>query len=925
MPDETRERREENPVPKTTKHHDDRAVRELAGHMEDLYQEALDRGASEEEARDYVEQRLGETAEAASEVLSAVRENMRGRMNRWAEHREESLRSSGGFGSSTADRVRDLRLAFRGLTRCPLFTVVAIFVLALGIGASVAIFTLVDAIVLSPLPFDEADRLIAISHSSRGLGLQDAGQCAAWHLTYEEENEVFQDIGMWTTGSAAVTGGGPPDVVSVVAATSGVFRALRLEPVLGRSLTPEDEIPDAPYALLLSYGYWQSRYGGDEGVLSQTLEINGRPWEIAGVLPPMLRGLGDDPDLILPMRFDREMLFVGNIGLDGVARLRDGVTLEQATADMARMLPMAWEKFPGGPVASTNAPNDYAPIARPLKDDLVGSAADLLWILLGGVSIVLLIACANVANLFLVRAEAKETEMAVRTAIGANRGRVAWEFLKESLLLGLLGGVVGLGLAWMCIRVLIATNLAQLPRLQEVTISPNVLLFTLAVSLGGGLFLGLFPVLKRSRAGLVDALKQGGQGAMSGRDRRRVQNALAVSQMALTLVLLVASGLMLRSFLALQNVEPGFDNPQEVLALRINVPFSLIEDQEQAALMLEDIARRFTEIPGVSSVGMATAIPMDGSKNVNPFYVDGVSPPGEGPPPMRRHKWVGEGYFETLQIPLLAGRTFTWMDVHERLPGAIVSESLARAYWGSPGAALGQRVAARPEPVRWHEVVGVVADVRDDGMDQDPLLMVYWPQVTLAFWEGSEADQTQTWRTMGYAIRSTRVRTPGLLKDVRDAVWEINPNLPLRGVSPLDELMARSVERTSSTMILLSIAGVVALILGVVGVYGVTAYAVARRSRELGMRIALGAQKETVMRMVLRQGLVLAAVGVAIGLALALGLTRLMSTQLYGVSSVDPVTYAVVAIGLLGVALLASYVPARRAAGVDPMNALRVD
>ncbi len=904
---------------------DERAVRELEDHLEDLYLEALDRGATDDEAREYVEQSLGETAEAASQLLTAVRENLHGRLNRWADAREDSLRSRGGIGSNLADRVRDLRLAFRGLARCPLFTVLAVFVLALGIGASVAIFTLVDAIVLSPLPFEEADRLISIGHSARGLGFQDAGQCAAWHLTYEEENQVFEDIGMWTTGSAAVTGGGPPDVVSFMQATSGVFRALRLLPVLGRSFTTEDEVPDAPYALLLSYGYWQSRYGGEQHVLGQTLEINGMTWEIAGVMPPSLRNLGDDPDLIVPMRFNRETLFVGNIGLDSVARLRNGVTREEATADLARMLPMAWEKFPGGPVASTNPPSDFAPIVRSLKDDIVGSSANLLWILLGGVSIVLLIAVANVANLFLVRAETKETEMAVRAAIGANRGRVVWEYLKESLLLGLLGGVAGLALAWVCIRVLVATSLADLPRLQEVTISLNVLLFTLAVSVGGGLFLGLFPALKRGRGGLVDALKQGGQGAMRGRDRRRAQNALAVSQMALTLVLLVASGLMLRSFLALQNVQPGFHNPQDVLALRINVPFTLIEDQEAAALTLEAIARRIGEIPGVESVGMATAIPMDGSGNVNPFYVDGVTPAGEGPPPMRRHKWVGEGYFETLQIPLLAGRTFSWTDIHDRFPGAILSESLARAYWGSPEAALGQRVAARPEPARWHEVVGVAADVRDNGMDQEPPLMVYWPQVTLAFWEGSEADQVQTWRTMGYAIRSDRVGTPGLLRDVRNAVWEVNPNLPLRGVSPLDELMVNSVQRTSSTMILLSIAGLVALILGVVGVYGVTAYAVARRSRELGMRIALGAQRETVMRMVLKQGLVLALFGVAIGLTLALGFTRLMSTLLYGVSPVDPVTFAGVAIGLLGVALLASYLPARRAAGVDPMNALRVD
>jgi predicted permease len=925
MPDQKGELKGRSQMSGSSSHRDDRAVRELEDHLVDLYQEALDRGASDDEAREYVEQRLGETAEAASELLTAVRENLHSRLSRWAEEREDGLRSHGGIRSALADRVRDLRLAIRGLARCPAFTVVAVLVLSLGIGASVAIFTLVDAIVLSPLPFEEADRLIAIGHSARGLGLQDARQCAAWHLNYEEENQVFQDIGMWTTGSTAVTGGGSPDVVSFMQTTSGVFRALRLDPVLGRSFTAEDEVPDAPDVLLLSYGYWQSRFGGDPGVLHQTLEINGRSWEIGGVMSPSLRYLGIDPDLIVPMRFDRETLFVGNIGQNGVARLKDGVTLEQAKADMARVLPMAWEKFPGGPVASTSAPSDFAPIVRTLKDALVGSAADLLWILLGGATIVLLIAVANVASLFLIRAEAKETEMAVRAAIGADRGRVAWEFVKESLLLGLLGGVVGLGLAWVCLRILIATSLAELPRLQEVGISPSVLLFTAAVSVGGGLFLGLVPVFRRGRFGLVDALKQGGQGAMRGRDRRRAQNALAVTQMALTLVLMVASGLMLRSFLALREVEPGFENPSNVLALRISVPFTLIEDGEQAASTLEAIARRFAEIPGVSSVGMATAIPMDGSGNVNPFYVDGVTTPGEGAPPMRRHKWVGEGYFETLRIPLLAGRAFSWTDVHDRFPGAIISESLARAYWGSPEAALGQRVAARPEPVRWHEVVGVAADVRDDGMDQEPPLMVYWPQVTLAFWEGSEADEVQTWRTMGYAIRSDRVGTPDLLRDVRDAVWEINPNLPLRAVSPLDDLMARSVERTSSTMILLLIAGGVALILGVVGVYGVTAYAVARRSRELGMRIALGAQKRAVMGMVLRQGFTLAVIGVAIGLLLALGLTGLMSTLLYGVSPLDPFTFVLVAIGLIGVALVASYLPARRAAGVDPMNALRVD
>ena len=747
-----------DPLPvQSSKPLNERAVRELADHLEDLYREALDRGATDEEAREYVELKLGETAGAAAELLSAARETLHERMDRWVEKGEEALRNKGGARSAVADWLRDLRLAFRSLTRCPMFTGIVVLVLALGIGASTAIFTLVDAIVLSPLPFDEADRLISVRHTAQGQGLQDVGQCAAWHLTYEDEGGFFSDIGIWRPLSAALTGAGDPEEVSVMLASSGVFRALRLEPIIGRGLTQDDEVLDAPRDMLLSYGFWQTRFGADPNVVGKTLEINGNPWVIAGVMPASLRGLGSDPDLIIPMRFDRENLFVGNIGNGGVARLRDGVTIEQAAADAVRILPRAWEKFPGGPVASTNEISDFSPNFQPLHQWLVGSAANLLWVLLGGVAVVLFIACANVANLFLVRAEAKGTEMAVRTAIGASRGRVAWEYLKESLLLGALGGIAGLVLAYLCVRLVVAFDLARLPRIEEISISPAVLLFTLVLSIGTGLSFGLFPVVTRGHRGLADTLKQSGQSAMSGRERRRAQKTLAVVQMALTLVLLVASGLMFRSFFALRNVEPGFHHPEDVLALRINIPFSLITDDNEAAEMYESIAHRFAEIPGVDSVGMATGIPMAGGGNVNPFYADGFDPPGDGPPPMRRHKWIGEDYFETLEIPVLAGRTISWMDIHERAPVAVVSESLARAYWGSPGKALGKRVAARPEPERWHEVIGVVADVRDDALNQDPLVMVYWPQVTLAFWEGSSLEDIQTWRGMGYAIRTERI------------------------------------------------------------------------------------------------------------------------------------------------------------------------
>jgi predicted permease len=925
MPDWKSYLRKHFSLPEMRGHRDERAIEELADHLEDLYQEALSRGASEEEAIAHVEKWLGEADIAIDELIRSEPGHVREQMKRWAKGREDDFRRKGGPWTSLADGLRDLRLAFRTLAKRPLFTGVVVLVLALGIGATTAIFTLLDAIILSPLPFDDADRLVSVRHTAPGLGVQDAGQCAAWHFTYEDENRVFEDVGMFAASLATITGQGEPESVRTLGVTSGVFRALHMRPVVGRIFTPEDDLPEAPNLVLLGYGYWQTRFGGDPNVVGQTILANSQTWEIIGVVPASLQSLGVDPALIFPFRFDRSTLFVGNIGAGGVARLRDGVTLDQASADAARLLPLAFEKFPGGPVADFSERARFAPNIQPLKERLVGNVTNLLWILMAGVGVVLLIACANVANLFLVRADGKETEMAVRSAMGANRGRIGWEYLKESLVLSVLGGLGGLALAYVGLYALAAAGPDNLPRLDEVSVNRGVLFFTLVVSLGAGAIFGMFPVLRQVRAGLVDALKEGGRTGTSGRKRHRTQAVLAVSQVALALVLLVASGLMVRSFLSLRGVDPGFANPEGVLTLRLRIPSSEIADPAEVAATHELIARRLAEIPGVNSVGLATSIPMGSGGNVNPLYVDGVGYTGDQTATIRRHKWIGEGYLETLQIPLLLGRTLTWQDVHDRAPVVLVSESLARAYWDSPEAALGQRVAVRPDPIRWHEVVGVVADVLDDGLGQTPPLMVYWPQVTLAFWEGSTLDNVMTWRGMGYAIRSPRVGTTGFLDEVREAVWEINPNLPVRGLLPLEELMSQSIARTSFTLVLLGVAAGVALLLGLVGVYGVISYAVSQRSQELGLRMALGAQASQVKRMVLGQSLILSVIGVVIGLGLSFGLTRLMASLLFGVSPVDPVTFVCVAAGLTGVALLASYLPARRAAGADPMNALRAE
>jgi predicted permease len=915
MPDWTDLLRRRPGLPGVVGDRRERMIQELADHLEDMYQEALHLGATEEEAEAQAIRSLSARDSKASGAAQGAHGHLAARAPRW----RRSL------WTAPADLVRDFRFALRSLSRRPLFTGVVVLVLSLGIGATTAIFTLLDAIVLSPLPFNEADRLVVLGHSAPNVGEGDVGQCAAWHFTYEDENRVFEDLGMYGSGAPTVLGVGEPETVPALYVTSGVFRALRMTPLLGRIFTPEDEDPGAPALVILSYGYWQNQFGGDPEVLGRTIEVSGLTREIVGVMPPTLVSLGRDPSLIIPLRFDRSTLFVGNVGYDSVVRLKDGVTMEEAAADMARMLPMAFEKFPGGPVIASAREAETIPLVRPLKTVLVGSVSNLLWVLLGGVAVVLLIACANVANLCLVRADGKTVEMAVRAAMGAGRRRIVWEYLKESLLLGVLGGAGGLVIAVAGLRILVATAPVELPRLQEVSLDPRVLLFTLTVAVGAGLLFGMFPALRQGRSGLVDALKQGGPSGIKGRDRHRVQNTLAVSQVALALLLLLASGLMLRSSQALRTVDPGFRQAADVLTLGVFLTAGDSPNAEDRARVQEQIARRLGEIPGVTSVGMATAIPMAGGNNINPLYVEGITSAGEAPPQTRRHNYIGAGYLETLQIHLRAGRSFTWQDIHNRIPAALVSENLAREYWGSVEEAMGKKISVRPDPVRWHEIIGVVADVRDDGVDTDPVPMVYWPQVTLAFWQGSPVDQAMVWRGAGYAIRSARVGTPGCLEQVREAVWEVNPNLPVRNPRTLDGLVAASVARTSFTFILLGIAAGVALLLGLIGVYGVITYAVSQRQREMGMRIALGARGQDVTGMVLRQGMVLALVGLPIGLAMAVGLTRLMSGLLYGVSALDPVTFVVVPVGLLLVTLLASYVPARRAARIDPMAALRAE
>ncbi|HSL21867.1 MAG TPA: ABC transporter permease [Vicinamibacterales bacterium] len=813
-------------------------------------------------------------------------------------------------------------MAGRRLLRAPLFTCVSVLTLAVGIGATAAIFSVVNGVLLKPLPFHEPGRLVGVWHTAPGLGFPLVNQSPSTYFLYREDGRVFEDIGLWDNGAVSVTGVGEPERVDVLLVTDGTLPILRVQPALGRRFDRKDDAPKAPETVMLSHAYWQRKFGGASDVIGRRLVIEGRPREIIGVLPASFRFLSYDPQVLLPFQFNRAELFVGNFSYQGVARLKPGVTLEQANADVARLLPTLIEKFrlPPGFTKQMFDNVRFGPRVRPLSEDVIGDVGRVLWVLFGTVGIVLLIACANVANLFLVRAEGRQQELAVRAALGAGRGRLARELLSESLTLALIAGFVGAALASAGIRLLVAIAPEGLPRLHDITMSPLVLLFTFVVAALTGLLFGGIPVLRFATPRLTTALKEGGRGASDGRERHRLRSALVVTEIALALVLLVASGLMLRTFQAMRSVDPGFTRADEVLTLRISIPTSLIADPEQAIRTHEQIVRRIEQIPGVTSVGLSSSITMDGFDSNDPIFVEERPQPAGGMPPLRRFKWVSGNYFETMGTRLAAGRTLTWSDAYDTANVTVVSENFAREYWKEPAAALGKRIKQAPTNP-WREIVGVVADERDDGLARPAPVVIYWPVLLKDFWD----QPVFGYRNLAYAMRSRRLESPTFLKEIQQAVWSVNPSLPLSNVQTLVEIQAESMAQTSFAMVMLAIAAGVALLLGLVGIYGVIAYIAAQRTREIGIRVALGAQPVDVSRLFLRYGMSVLAVGVVLGLGASAVLTRLMSSLLFGVGAIDPATYGAVTAALACVSLLASYLPARRAARVDPLLALKSD
>ncbi len=821
--------------------------------------------------------------------------------------------------------LHDLRYALRALRRSPLFTLVAVLTLGICSGADTAVFSVVDGVLLKPLPYPQANELVAIWHSVPGAQF-NGGRLpvsASMFFTYAEHNRVFQRLGIWTPASESVTGLGEPEEVPAVRVSDGLLPTLGVAPLLGRSFSAADfELGAAPTAML-GYGYWQRRFGGERSVIGRKITGNGVAAEIIGVMPKGFRVADTNADLLVPMQFDRSRLLLPTFDYGGIARLKPGVTTAEANTDVARLLPIwlqSWPPFPGGDARFYTDVWKIGPALIPLKQDVIGNIGSVLWVVMGTIATVLLIACANLTNLLLVRGQGRERELAVRAALGGGSWRIARGLILESVVLGLAGGVLGLAVAFAVLKPLLRLAPAGLPRIDEIALDGRAVAAALGVALVAGIVLGLVPALKYAMPRVMTALREG-RASSQGRESRRAQNVLVVVQVALAFVLLVSSGLMIRTFQALRSVEPGFTRPEELQTFRLSIPERLVSDPERVMRMEKDIVDGLAAIPGVQSAAFADLPIMSGYNTAaNVVGVEGRPVDPAAPAPLRRFKFVSPGFLATAGTRLVAGRDITWDEVYAAAPVVMISENFARELFGEPAAALGKRIRGVDE--RWHEIVGVVQDVRDNGLDQPAPVIVYWPPFKGNAGNGFGGPVL---RRMTVTLRSPLAGSAELMRQVQRAVWSVGSSLPLASPRTMQDVYAESLARTTFTLMMLATAGSVALALGVIGLYGVLSYAASLRRREIAIRMALGAEDRHVRRTFLTYGVGLALIGVAFGCAVAAAVTRLMTSLLAAVTPLDPPTYVGAALLLIAVAALASYLPARRASAIDPAQVLAAE
>ena len=814
-----------------------------------------------------------------------------------------------------ANLLQDIRYGIRRLFKQPVITIVAIISLGLGIGANTSIFSVVNAVLLRPLPYHDSERLVLVWETNSQaiaalMNLQNHNLVApANFLDWSKQNSSFEEMAAIRFLNFNLTGDDRPERVPGAIVTQNLFSLLGVKPAVGRTFLPEDAQPERERVVVLSTGLWQRRFGGDQNVIGRKLNLNNESFSVIGVMPPEFEYPDTSQLWVLSRLAVPEAPGAANANLLTnrqahylfvLGRLKPGVTIQQSQADVTKISANLQSQFP-----ETNGTAGARVVS--MQEEIVGDIKPALKILLAVVGFVLLIACANIANLLLARASSLSKEIAVRVALGASRLRIIRQLLTESTLLALAGGVLGLLLAYEGIQVLVALNPGDIPRVKEINLDFYVLSWTILLSVLTGVLSGLAPALQVSKPNLNETLQEGGRGADPGATRHRVRNLLVIMEVAVSLVLLTGAGLLIKSFINLQRVNPGF-NSENILTMRVSLPSYKYAEPDQKQGFTTELLQRVKHLPGVESAAVSTALPLSTDEAASSFTVEGQPPPTDGNFPIANFRTVSPDYFHVLHIPVVKGRVFTDADTKDVQSVAVINQTMARTVFGDQDA-IGKRIFIGGD-TKPSEIVGIVGDVRHSSLEAElkPEMYVSYRQVPVGFFT--------------LAVRSTLEPT-SMVGAVRNEVLAIDKDQPVSAVKTMSEMRSNSLASLRFNTVALSIFAGLGLILAAVGIYGVMAYSVGQRTHEIGIRMALGAQPSAVMGLVLRQGMLLVLIGVVVGLALSFGMTRIMSSLLYGVTATDPVTFLSVAVTLSLVALLANYIPARRATKVDPLVALR--
>ncbi|PYL46875.1 MAG: ABC transporter permease [Verrucomicrobia bacterium] len=870
-------------------------VEEFSQHLTDQYEAAINRGASEEEARQAVFQDLN-----ASELLNRE-------LKRVERRAPANAVIPGREGKLFADLGQDLRFGLRTLIKNPGFTIVAVIALALGIGANSAIFSVVNAILLRPLPYKSPDQLVVLWENATHLGFPKDTPSPANFLDWRKQSTVFEGMAAFAERSFNLTGVGEPERLDGRRVSANLFDVLGVKPIIGRTFVAQEDQPGTK-VVLLNESLWKRRFGGDPAVIGRAVNLNGEPYTVVGVLPPTVRlpTSGNWRDQVwVPLAFpSEEAASRGAHYLEVIARMKPAVTLPKAQAEMDTIAARLAQQYP-----ATNT--RIGAVVKPLHEEIVGKMKSPLLILLGAVAFVLLIACANVANLLLARAAVRQKEIALRLALGANRMRLTKQLLVESVLLSLVGGVVGLGLAYFGLNVLTRFIPHDVAQADTITIDAKVLLFTLAVAVITGLIFGLVPASQASHFNLNETLKEGGRDSGAGARGKRLRNSLVIAEVAISFILLVGAGLLINSFVHLRNLDPGF-RADHLLALNVDLSEVKYPDTQRRTTFFAEVARRVQTLPGVRSVAVAGNLPLTINGDSTFIAVEGIPDPPVDQWPDVIYRTVGPGYFATMGIPLVRGRDLNDQDTLDTAPVVVISEKTAKHYWPNEDP-IGKRLkpGATTNTTPWRTVIGVVKDVRQNDFIAEPKMQMYFSY-----------RQMKDLGANALVVR-TSVDPLSLGTSVRNTIWSVDKDQTVANIDSMEHIVASAVARQRFSMLLLAIFAGLALVLAAVGIYGVMSYSVAQQTREIGIRIALGAQRRDVLRMTVKEGLKLVGVGLLIGLISAFVLTRVMESLLFGISATDPVTFGIICVVLLMVAALASYIPALRATTVDPMVALR--